>query len=386
MTEIAKLTPDPVVYEIGKDITQERYNTLVIEIGEWFRMRDPDAKEPMRKASRYLDACLKGRKPSDPSMPWSSMARADLDKRIRVACRWDMHKMKPLYTKKQRRTFKTREDEQRAAKMVRNRADDPHIPEAVRVLARQQTTYGDDPRTFLSKKEHENWNRLKASYMEQFPSLSTVNAEAELDLLCDLLVVNERLRFKILNGERVDSGEFKQSVDNINSLKKLLGIHPDQLAKRVQESQAGSFTELVARVQAMPDFREIREQYWVEELMQLYQMYHQPSLRGDMEGFQLDDVGLMGLTGCRTCACPGCGQRNFAGIKITEVEAYLETKGVLDVDTETSPPEFGGISRPEQLETYEPTAAERAEWEAELHADEEVVDEDDELDDDEDDA
>jgi hypothetical protein len=228
--------------------------------------------------------------------------------------------------------------------------------------------------------------------MEQFPSLSTVNAEAELDLLCDLLVVNERLRFKILNGERVDSGEFKQSVDNINSLKKLLGIHPDQLAKRVEASQSGSFTELVARVQAMPDFREMREQYWVEELMQLYQMYHQPSLRKDMDGFQLDDVGLMGLTGCRTCACPGCGQRNFVGLKITEVESYLEGKGVLTVDAEPSPPEFGGITKPEQLATYEPSPDERAEWEAELAAELEPDDDDDadevedEFDDDEDDS
>jgi hypothetical protein len=353
-SKVTRFTPDPIEYHIGVDVTQERYNTLIVEVGEWFRMRAPNKPEPMRRAKRYIDACLKGRKPTDRNVPWASMATATLANRIRVACRWDMDKMKPLFNKREQKRVKLQAREERAAEMVRDNASDPFVPESVRVLARQQTTYGDDPRAFLNPKEHQNWTKYKASYLEQFPHLRSVNSEAELDLLCDLLVVNERLRLKMLSNEKVENTDFKSVVDNINQLKKLLGIHPDQLAKRVAETQEGSFTQLVARVQAMPEFRELREQHWVEELIMLFQMYHQPSMRPDMDGYQLDDVGLLGMTGCRTCACSGCGQRNFAGLQIDEVQAYLEKKGVLEVNAMPEPAKPKGPMTWKEALNWEP--------------------------------
>jgi hypothetical protein len=334
---LRKIEIKPIEYRVGKDVTAETYTQWTLKIADWFSERKPGLKEPVKLAKRYLDCCLKGTKPREPDKKWVGAEEWSLALRIRSACAYDVEKMTPIYNKLDRRRAKKNQLKARVEKEKVRKRTDPLLPESVRVLARKDATYGDDPAIFLSPKEHRRWVELKEQYTKQFPELSLVNAEAELNVLCDLLVMSERHRLKMLNGEKLDTREYSNLVSTIDSIKTTLGIHPNQLAKRVQERRAGSFADLLARFEGMPNAREVRERHWIEELIQLYQMYHQPSPRTDMGGYQLDDVGLLGMTGCRTCQCAGCGMQNYAGLSIDEVEKYLVAKEVLTVEPSAHP-------------------------------------------------
>jgi hypothetical protein len=350
---VRRIEIQPIQYKIGRDVSQDTYTQWTLKIAEWFSERKPTLKEPVKVAKRYLDCCMRGTKPRDPEKKWTGAEQWTLALRIRSACAYDVEKMAPIYNKLDRRRVRKNQLKQRLEKEKVRKRTDPLLPEAVRVLARKEATYGDDPSIFLSPKEHRRWVELKEQYTKQFPELALVNAEAELNVLCDLLVMSERHRLKMLNGEKMDTREYQNLINTIDSIKTTLGIHPNQLAKRVQERRAGSFAELLARFEGMDDARATRERHWIEELMQLYQMYHQPSPRNDMGGYQLDDVGLLGMTGCRTCKCASCGTHNFAGLKIDEVERYLEMREVLTVESEPSQSADADMPRtPEEQDAY----------------------------------
>lgn len=340
-----KVVVQPIQYKVGKDITSDDYNTLVMKVADWFAERKPGLREPVKVAKRYVDCAMKGTKPREPDKAWSGAERWGLAQRIRSACAFDMDTLKPIYKKSERRKIRREKDQQRAKAARAAKQVDPYTPEAVRVLGRQQAVYGDDPAIFLSRKEHERWLTLRQQYMDQFPELGLVNAEAELNVLCDLLVLAERHRLKMLNGEKLATRDYQGLIDTIDSIKQTLGIHPNQLAKRQSDRRAGSFADLLARYESLDNARELREKHWIEELIQIYQMYHQPSPRTDMGGYQLDEVGLLGLTGCRTCKCAGCGVQNYAGLDIKEIERYLEAKRVLEVEDEPAQAVESGLPR-----------------------------------------
>lgn len=324
------LRPQTLVYKVGVDLTEDEYRTILLKLTAWFEERG--ASKPADRASRYLDACLKGVRPTDPTKLWIGAEGHSLRQRIRQACRFDIETMKPILTKADNRRRKKAVLDARAKKAKAEKHIDPMTPEIVRVQARKGAVYGDDPNVRLSAKEHENWMELRNGFIREFPELDAVHHKAELDMLCDTMTLAERLRHKMLDGNSTAVSQYETLVSVVERVKKALGIHPDQLAKRKAEQESASLAAALARFEEMPDWRERREQHWKEELIQLYQMYQQPSPRRDQGGYQLDEAGLLGLTGCRTCSCAKCGTKNFAGLNIEEVEAYLVRQRLLEVD------------------------------------------------------
>ena len=215
-----KVVIEPRVYVEGVDFTRDQYQSWILAIGDWFHARKPTLPKPMETAKRYVDACIKGVRPKDGKTIWAGAEMSTLEKRIRQACRFDVTTMKPLLTKYDRTRKRRQEKQERLNKAKRGRTVDPHLPEEVRVLGRKQATYGDDPTIFLSRKEHERWLALKAEYVEQFPELTAVSAEAELHFLLDLVILSERQRIKMLNGEQIDMRSYQQVVDTIASTAK----------------------------------------------------------------------------------------------------------------------------------------------------------------------
>jgi hypothetical protein len=337
MAEQARLVPTTVVYKVGEDITEEKFNELILKVGDWYAESRPKLKEPNVAARQALDCCLKGVKVSDPSQPWKGVETVPFATRVRIACRYDSERMEPLRTVSESNRIKKEKAVAREQQKRARASEDQNIPDEVRRDLANSAKYGDDPRVFLSTEEQRNWQKLHDDYVKQFPELGTINAAAELNSLCDLLIVSDRHRLKILKGDKVDAFDQKGITDQIVNLKKALGIHPDQLAKRVQSQTGGSIGELVKRLEELPNWREIRDKFWTEELLQIFQMYMTPSPREDLGGYQLDEIGLFGLTRCRTCACSNCGHRNFVGISMDEIEGKLVEDGVL-VQIETKKP------------------------------------------------
>lgn len=322
---------DPIKYAVGPDISEERYNALVLKMVDWYA-ESRNTEEPALLVQQELRNCLLGLKKD--GNPWHSAWNMTLAARIKVMCRFDIKAMAPLRSASQKQ--KTKKAREKVRKVERAAKGDPLIPPEVLALidpsenARKAAKYGDDPTLMLSTKEHDTWRELKASYTSQFPEeLGSISSQAELDTLCDLHILNERHRLKLLKGTQVDPKERESVVNQLDKLKTSLGIHPNQLAKRVKSKGDATIAAAATRMAQLEDYRKLRARFFIEEMLQLFQMYQQ--LSADGLSYQLDEVGLYGVTKCRTCACAKCGTRNFVGIAIEEVEAWLLAKGVIRV-------------------------------------------------------
>jgi len=332
----SKVYLEPTKYEVGRDIPQEKYATALLKIADWFS-ESRKTHEPAALAKQLFEECLTG--VTKDGKKWFSAATASLASRVRMKCRFDIEAMKPLRTTNEAGRVKRAKERERLLRQRAKKGEDPLIPDELRKQLKTEAKYGDNAGVFLSSREAANWEHLREAYVRQFPELATINAEAELKLLCDLHILAERYRMQILSGNKLDGPSRAAAAEELQSLKKALGIHPDQLAKRVKSKADTSIGSAVARVEAMGDYRKLRARFWIEELIEIFQMYHTPSADG--LDYQLDEIGLFGLTKCRTCHCAGCGMKNYVGVEITEIEQYLKEKGaivpVADASTTETP-------------------------------------------------
>jgi hypothetical protein len=246
-----------------------------------------------------------------------------------------MVKMKPIQSPSQ--AYQKKAEEKKRKQRAQAQAGDPLLPDLVRKELKGTAAYGDNPTMLLTQAEHRAWIELRESYLKQFPELDNVASRTELEMLCDLQMQQERQRLKLLRATPdFNAGTLLDLSKAVVELKKALGIHPDQLAKRVDPDRQGSIAEAIKKLSpgGVDRARELRDRFFLEEMLQLWKMYHTPSPNPNSGGYQLDDIRLFAHTKCRTCACSRCGQRNFVGIDIEEIEEYLEHHDVITVDSE----------------------------------------------------
>jgi hypothetical protein len=333
MATKSMLKPTCIVYEVGKDIDRERYNELIMKVGDWFS-EIRNTKEPVKLAKQLIDACLKGVKPSDPTQSWDSAATSPLATRIRMACRFDMETMQPLRSANEVTTRKKALAKDRELKKRKEAEKDGNYPKEFSNSVAMDATYGDDPAVFFTTKEITIREARHEAMLEQFPQLNNVAAESKLAMLLDLQLLSDRLRFRnaaagVSKKEiKATEKEMQDLTAQIVALERAMGIDPVSVSKMQKEKEGGTIGDAVKRFDT-EEYRELREQLFAEELIMLYQMYHQTSPRTDMDGYQLDDVGLFALTRTRVVTCPKCGTKNFAGFEIDEIERYLISKGLL---------------------------------------------------------
>jgi len=293
---------------VGKDISKDDYDVVLEKITDWFS-ESRGTKSPAKDARASLQQCLDGT--TKDGAPWFSASNATLEARVRMKCRFDMAAMAGIVTADEKKKRARQKDRSREKKKR-----DSERAEAQALMTDE-----------LTVEEKRRWQEIRKSYMEQFPELETVNAEAELNMLCDLHILQERQRTNMLVGTKVDPFERSQLAKDLQELKKALGIHPDQIAKRVKPKSEGTIGSAVARLESLGDWRALRDRFWIEELLQFYMMYMTPSADGST--YQLDDIGLYGMTRSRPAPCPKCGHVHLAGLDIAEIEAYLVERGVL---------------------------------------------------------
>jgi hypothetical protein len=325
-----------IQYEVGKDVTQERYDAILAGVITWFKEYRPNVDHE-REARHALECCLRGVQLKDGKTPWSKMAKASFEVRVRMATRFDPETMEPrrVAASPGVKTARVKQNA-RAKELRRIMTDNPTYPSKPKNP--DEPKYGENPLSMFSDAELLRRDKLRQGFLDDFPQLSSVAAQAKLDMLLDLTLLMDRLRFRQLKEQSVTAIEEQLSEisKQILALEKALNIHPDQVAKQQREKEGGSVGEAARKLdEAVP--YEVRERWFAEELIMMYQMYHQRSPRGNMGGYQLDEVGLFGLTRCRTCACSGCGQRNFAGLNIEDIETYLTEHGHIVPQTTVKP-------------------------------------------------
>jgi hypothetical protein len=336
MAQQGRVLREPLVYEIGKDISLERYQEAIEKIADWLS-QIRNTKEPVAAAKYYVDCCMRGVTPSDGKSKWFAMATSTLTNRIRSACRFDIDTMTPLVTADEKR--KARKEKEKLRSRAKREAEkvDKNLPDEYRKKLATDATYGEDPLVFFTSAELERRERLKDAYLKEYPQLRSVASESKLDMLLDLTLLLERIRFRQAKDQKGKTEEYQiqQLTKQIVELEKALNIHPDQLAKQQKEKEGGTIGEAVRRLEEATPI-ELRERWLAEELLVLFQMYHTPSPRQNMGGHQLDEVGLFGATRCRTCSCVKCGTRNYAGLDVEEIEQWLTDRKYLKVVTEES--------------------------------------------------
>lgn len=336
MARGGQLRAMPRIYEVGDDISPERYQEAIEKIADWFA-KSRNTKEPVAAAKYNLDCCLKGVLPSDGKSPWFAMATATLTSRVRSVCRFDIDTMEPLITADEKSKLKKAKEKERLRAKREAEKVDTNLPDEYRKKVAGEAVYGEDPLVFFTSAELERRARLKEAYFSDFPQLRSVASESKLDMLLDLNLLLDRIRFRQAKDQKGKTEEFQiqQMTKQIVELEKALNIHPDQLAKQQKEKEGGTIGEAVRRLEETNAI-ELRERWLAEELLVLFQMYHTPSPRSNMGGYQIDEIGLFGATRCRTCSCAKCGTRNYAGLEIDEIERWLQEKGFLRTAVETT--------------------------------------------------
>lgn len=325
MATKAVLRPSIIKYSVPEDLSQEHYDRLIQAVGDWFS-RIRKTQEPVALAKRNIDCCLAGVKPSD-GQPWEQAATMSLAKRVRIACRYDMELWKPLIAGDEKRRLKKIADRQTARAKRAAAKQDANYPEAYRTeTPADVASYGDDPLVFFTYAELQDRTQMREAYLQQFPQLNNVAALPKLEQLLDLVLLQKRLRFRNAKQDKNTKVTERQMADMIRQvveLEKALGIDPQTLAKTQRDKEGGDVGEMIRRFEGLGDWRKLRERWFAEELLLLFKAYHTPSPRTNTGGFQLDEVALYGLTKTRLVTCPHCGHKNWAGLKIEEIEAWL---------------------------------------------------------------
>lgn len=328
------LRPSIIVYTIGEDISEEKYREAIEKMADWLAQTRKSVKEPVVRAKQLMDACLQGRKPSDGG-PWESAATVSLATRVRMAARFDIETMKGLETASERTKAKKAKEKARLDRRRAEKQKDLGYPEEYREKSPVELSYGDDPRAFFTTAERANYTRKQEALLKQFPQLDNVAQESKVAMYITLQILFERMQFRalaagakkdeIVSTERAMEDLTKRIVD----LEKAMGIDPVTLHKTQDKKEGGTIGDAIRRFESMGDWREVRLKYWVEEMLLIYTMFMSSSPRTDMGSYQLDEVGLYGLTKTRVVECPHCGNTNWSGLKIEEIEQWLIDHGYL---------------------------------------------------------
>ena len=327
MATASKLIPTIIVYKIGEDLTQEHYDKVVVALASWFE-KVRSTKEPVAAAKHVLDCCMRGVKASD-GQPWQTAATATLATRLKMAAQFDLELLKGIMTanieKKQKRE---RDKLSKERRKLETQNDTGYGKEFTDL---QKASYGDSPLMFFTTAELKHREKLRKGYLQQFPQLDNIAAEGKLNLMLDLMLLVDRLRFRNADTRKgavkATENEIQSLTKQLVDLEKAMGIHPEQLAKLQKDSQGGSIGEAVKRMDEMGGAKQLRELAFAEELILAWQACQMPSPRTNTGGYQVDEVALWGMTQCRTCECPKCGQRNVAGFSVEEIEAWLVAQG-----------------------------------------------------------
>lgn len=324
MPQPQRLVAEPAVYTVPEDLTPERQTAVLLALTEWFS-KSRSTREPAAVARQELDFCMRG--VTKAGKPWKGMERATLAARVRSMCRFDLEKMEPLLNASDaQRKKKEREKELRRRKDARGM--NALIPDELRAEMKRGFRAGDNPAVYLSSAEEAEWRKFKEDTLRDYPHLNNTTSLKLLDQLADLVMISERQRVGFLSGkEKVDYEDRAAVTQQIDRLMKILGIHSEQLIKRKDDKKDTSISAAALRMSQLGDYRKLRLRFWAEELLQIYAMFMQPSADGLT--YQLDDVGLYGLTKTRVVCCPKCKTRNWAGLSIDEIEAWLVKSGLL---------------------------------------------------------
>jgi hypothetical protein len=301
-------------FVIDKDITSQEVERLTLKIAEW--LRDPKcgrrSEDPVNEAKSIMQQCLDATtKDGD---PWRN-APETLRNRVRIKAAFDIETGEGIPAP---------------------RVKAPHAVRALEKAARQNKAKLDDVNPYLAEFDIERFRQdQESSLLEAFPDLENPATLPHVRRLSLLYAQQEMIdRDLLMTANTNKRAGLLQTMETLNktidSLLKILDIHPESIRKKIKESAEGNLGELVAILDG-DEFRE-RERIWSLQLaLQLWSMTVRPNGRGD--GPQITPWEFWHMTRSIpwsfTCQCGKHYPHLVSGFTPKGIKRMLLEKGVL---------------------------------------------------------
>lgn len=300
--------------EEGADFSPEEIEALTYKIALWFGKPECDRNydDPVQSAQQKIRECLLAE--TDSGDPWRNCPNEFAD-RVKAKCAYDM-----------------REDRGIPSKRVKH-------PDAVRALdkkAQEAAKEGQAQNLLDSMFDQESYRKeIEHKILTAFPeldnpahmpnvrSLSLYHAQRE--------VIDRQLSMGVTDGKRIQLLEGLKNIEVMaDQTMKRLGIHFDQVRKKISDKGASTVADLAAMVSDDDGYKK-REKVWALQLaLQLWWMSEH--YNGRKSGPQLHPFEIWHMTRSRpidfTCRC-GVKTKLIEGFEPQELREFLMKEGVL---------------------------------------------------------
>lgn len=303
----------------GDDFDKAEIELLIYKIARWFASEECDRvyDDPMEAAKEKVQESLLA-KTADGS-PWQ-VAPNTFEARIKSKCLFDMETDTGISVPRVKAPHAVAKRDKDAIRKAKNLSGSVN---------------------FDAEKFRESFEK---QVMKEFPELDNPAHRPNIRRLSLILAQQEEIDRYL---DTMSSGDFSKKRMNMvegleriqkmaDSTMKSLGIHPDQVRKKLNMQEAGTVGDLVATIENDEDWREREEQWRLTLALQLYWMSlpHEIGPRaGRLPGVQLHPWDIWHMTRSRPIdfTCPVCSTQYelVEGFEPQELYDYLVGKGVL---------------------------------------------------------
>jgi hypothetical protein len=301
--------------EDGADFTSEEIETLIYKIALWFSSDECDRKydDPVAAARQKIQECLLAE--TGEGKPWMNCPK-DFGKRVKAKCNYDIE----TGTGKAPPAVK--------GKNNGNRDLDPDAKAGAQALnAANPVATAFDQEGFRATYEQQILAAFpeldNPAHLPNVRSLSMYHAQRE--------VIDRELAIGLKGTKRLELLESLQKIEQMADVTmKRLGIHPDQVRKKISDKVGSTIADFVAMVSSDADFPERNRVWALQAALQFYWMSEH--YNGRKSGPQLHDFEIWHATRTRpvkfTCR-HGETYTVVEGFEPHELRDFLLARGVL---------------------------------------------------------
>jgi hypothetical protein len=299
----------------GADFSVDYINSLIYRIALWFQKPECDRTydDPVESAKAKIRECLLGIK--EDGNPWQNCPK-EFAARVRAKAAYDIEKDAGIPS---RRVKHPAAQAAQAAKQAEQGAN----------------KIGNDMADVLDFDAEGFRTKMEADMLANFPELDNPAHLPNLRSLIMYYVEREKidgqLKLGVSDAKRLTLlDSLKRIEDMADTTMKRLGIHPDQIRKKISDKGASTIADLVNLISNDTDYKK-REKTWALQLaLQLWWMSQH--MNGAGTGPQVHDFEIWHMTRSRpiqfTCE-HGTAYTLVEGFEPEELRKYLVQEGVL---------------------------------------------------------
>ena len=297
----------------GADFSKEEIEALIYKLALWFKSDECDRAydDPVASARQKVQECLLAT--TEDGSPWK-MAPHEFAKRIKAKCSYDITTDTGISSPRVKRG-----EGRKLSKEAKEGAASLKDGNAVMAAFDQNAFRG----------------KVEADILLAFPELDNPAHRPNVESLSGMYAQRKVIDLELAAGVTANKREvllksMKMIEEMADTTMRRLGVHPDQIRRRISDRTASSVADLVAQIEDDDEWRK-REKVWALQLaLQLWWMSEHPN--GRKTGPNLADFEIWHMTRNRpvnfTCRC-GVTTPVVEGFEPKDLWAWLVKEGVL---------------------------------------------------------